>query len=284
MRGDLGIDQQRQLRDRHAQQRRRHLPEDAVHALVGPGAAQRRRPQPQARQHADASQRRHLHRQLQHAADHHPDRQRIDRPQPPSLELRPQQPGGGDHAQVQQHRRGGRHHEMLPRIQDARRQRHQRHAADVREHQPGHHHRGLLAVGRQARGHRPDQHRRADHAQGTHRHQRPQQHGGHRIDQRLRLLVTLGGPRSGQDRHEGLRERALGEEPPQQVRDAEGDLEGIGGRAGAEGGGNELLAHQPGDARGQRERRHDGGRTKQTHGWGLERQGSQVLRLSMLYC
>jgi len=52
----------------------------------------------------------------------------------------------------------------------------------------------------------------------------------------------------GEDRHESLRERALGEQPPQQVRDAEGDEEGVGGEAGAESAGDDEVAQVAQDA------------------------------------
>src|SRR5437879_11913413 len=52
----------------------------------------------------------------------------------------------------------------------------------------------------------------------------------------------------GEDRHESLREGALGEEAPQQVRDAEGDEEGVGGQAGAEGAGDDEVAQVAQDA------------------------------------
>ncbi len=60
MRGDLRVDQQRQLRDRHAEQRRRHLAA-ARAARRGMSHAARidGRRQPDARQAADAAQRRH---------------------------------------------------------------------------------------------------------------------------------------------------------------------------------------------------------------------------------
>jgi hypothetical protein len=69
--GDLGVDEQRNLRHRYAQQRRRHLAQHLAHAGVAPGAGDGRRRQADARQAAHGNQRRHLHRQLQQAAQHH---------------------------------------------------------------------------------------------------------------------------------------------------------------------------------------------------------------------
>src|SRR5438552_18964659 len=55
----------------------------------------------------------------------------------------------------------------------------------------------------------------------------------------------------GEDRHESLREGALGEQPQQQVRDAEDDEEGVGGEARAEGAGDDEVAQVAQDAADQ---------------------------------
>src|ERR1700694_2485736 len=52
----------------------------------------------------------------------------------------------------------------------------------------------------------------------------------------------------GEHRHERLRERALGEQPPQQVRDAERHEKGVGGEAGAESAGDDEIADVAQDA------------------------------------
>ncbi len=64
---------------------------------------------------------------------------------------------------------------------------------------------------------------------------------------------------AGQHRHKRLAERTLGEQAAQQIGNAEGDVERVGERAGAKSGGHEQLAHQPGDARCQRQQRDQGG-------------------------
>ena len=56
----------------------------------------------------------------------------------------------------------------------------------------------------------------------------------------------------GEDRHERLRERAFGEHPPQDVRQPERRLERVHLHAGAERGGLQAFADEPGDARQQR--------------------------------
>ena len=55
------------------------------------------------------------------------------------------------------------------------------------------------------------------------------------VDQGLGGLLAVLGFIFRQDRHEGLRERAFGEQAPQQVRQAECDNEGIGIGRGAKG-------------------------------------------------
>src|SRR3989442_12030034 len=69
----------------------------------------------------------------------------------------------------------------------------------------------------------------------------------------------------GEDRHESLRERALGEQPPQQVRDAEGDEEGVGGEAGAESAGDDEVAEVAEDAAHQRKAAYRGQGTQEVH-------------------
>ena len=79
-------------------------------------------------------------------------------------------------------------------------------------------------------------------------------------------------------RHEGLREGAFGEEPAQQVRDAERDVEGVERRAGAEQPTSTTSRDEPGDARGEREQG-DGRRgAKQVHGCGRRRSISSRAR------
>jgi hypothetical protein len=263
VRGDLRVDQQGQLRHRHAHQCRRHAAQDQAHARVLPGGAQRTQADGETRHAADSAQRRNLDRRLQHTADHHPRGQRQHRVQPPGPEGRRSPPGGRDDRDIQQHRRDRRHRKALPGVQDAGGQGHQRHEGDVREH-PARHRRGQVELG-QAGANGPYQYGRADHAEHTGDQQRPGQHTGHRVDQSARGFVAVALARGGQDRHEGLRERALGKQPAQQVGDAEGDVEGVGGGAGAEGRGDQLLAHQTGDARDQREQGDGGSGLQQVH-------------------
>ena len=63
-RGEDAVDQQRDLADRHAEDRRPHLPQHAPHALVA-------QVEPDPRQHADARREGQLEAELQHAAQEH---------------------------------------------------------------------------------------------------------------------------------------------------------------------------------------------------------------------
>jgi len=75
------------------------------------------------------------------------------------------------------------------------------------------------------------------------------QHRGDVVDQGLGGFLAVFRLVFGEDGHEGLRERALGEQAPQQVGQAERDVEGIGEIRGAEGGGKQAFTQQSGDAR-----------------------------------
>ena len=165
---------------------------------------------------------------------------RTDRPQPPSLELRPQQPCGGDHAQVQQPPAWRPAPRNASRIQDARRQRHQRHAADVREHQPGHHHRGLLAVG-QLRPEAIAQTTRG--APITPRATPPPAPTAARWPPHRSASASPSPSvaRNSQDQHEGLRERPSAKEPPGRFG-MRADLKASVAALAEEAA---LLAHQP---------------------------------------
>ena len=175
------------------------------------------------------------------------------------------QPGGGNHAKVQQHGRDGGHGKALPRIQNARRQGHQRHAADVGKH-PARHARGGLKTGRiQTAGQQQHQQRRGQHARQAGGRQRPGQRGGHGVNQMPRGLDAIALLAGGQHGHESLAERAFAKQPPQQIGNAKGHVEGVGQAADAKGRGHEPVAQQPRDARGQREQGNGGGGFEQAH-------------------
>ena len=74
------------------------------------------------------------------------------------------------------------------------------------------------------------------------------------------------GPVLRQNGHEGLGKRALGEQAPQQIGNAEGDEKGVGGEAGAEQARDHGVAHEAEDAGYQRHAAHRGERAQKIHG------------------
>jgi hypothetical protein len=268
----VGVDDQAHLRDRDREHRRPHQPHDPADLRVGQRGAQ---VGADPRQHPEPHQRGHLQRELRDPAGDHAGRERVDR----RVEPRRQQQRGRDERQVQQHRREGRHRESAPGVQDARRQRDHRDQQDVGEHPAGHHHAGLECARPvlQTRGHRPDQRRRGDDPGRRDCDQGPEQHRGDMVDERSHRGLVARFARAREDRHEGLRERALGEHPPQQVGQPECDEEGVGQRRGAEDRRGQVLPDQPGDAREQREAADRRGRSEQVH---ARARATQVARLA----
>ncbi len=261
VRGNLRVDQQRDLRHAHAQQGGHHEAGDVAGAGIGPGHADRRQAQAYPGQHADLQQGRDLHRQLQQTTQHHAGAHGVNRLNALRLEPGRAQPGGAYHGQVQQNRCGGRHGEAFPGVQDAGRQGHQRHEADIGKH-PARHENGGFKAPRilfQAAGHHPDQHRRRRHTDHAGQQQRPGQQGRDAVYQQFGISFTISGMAGRQHRHKGLAERALGKQSPEQVGDAESDVERVGHGAGAEGGSHQQLAHQAGDPRHQGQQGNGGG-------------------------
>jgi ribosomal protein S20 len=210
-------------------------------------------------------QRRHLHGQLQQPPQHHTAGQ-ARWAAGPSLQQRRTPPGGGDHAQVQQHRRHRRHGKALPGVQDAGRQRHQRHEADVGEHPARHQHRGRSPS---APSHQPDQHRRGHHAraQVTSSTQastvatastRPRVAAS---PSRARVAASNGTKACENAPSANSRRNRLG------MRKA--TLKASVAAPAPNSGGDHLLAHQPGDPRQQGQQRETvEARLEQIHGKG----------------
>ncbi|MNZ54368.1 hypothetical protein D3C78_722670 [compost metagenome] len=223
--GEDGVDDQRDLADRDTEDGRPHLLKHAPDAAVA---------QVQARQHehADLLQVRQLVEQLRQPADQHRPAQRHHR----WIEVRGEEQREDDHADVQQGRHERRHREAVPGVEDRPRQRGQRDQQDVGEGHPqqvG----GQLELFRRSdearRGH-PDHPRRGEHAQRRDQRQNQGQQTGNIGDEHARRLLALLGLVFGKNRHEGLGERAFGEDPAQQVGQLESHEEGVGGHAGAE--------------------------------------------------
>jgi hypothetical protein len=86
----------------------------------------------------------------------------------------------------------------------------------------------------EARGEDIDDDRRGEDADERDREEDEAEDAGHAGDQLADFLVGLLHLVFRDDRHEGLGERALGGQPAHEVRDLEGDQEGVHQRARAE--------------------------------------------------
>ncbi|MCY1174084.1 hypothetical protein D9M73_142700 [compost metagenome] len=255
VRGNLRVDQQRNLRNAHTQQGRHHQFCDIFGRGIGPCFLDQGPAQADFREHAQAQQRRHLHRQLQDAAQHHAAAQGVNRLNAVRLEPRRAQPGRRNHGQVEQHRRGRRHRKTPPGVEYTRRQCHQRHEADIRKHPARHEHRCLKTARLllQPAGHDPDQHRCGGHTRHAGQQQRPGEQGGNPVYQQFCLLLAVFGLAGSQHRYKGLAESPLGKQAAKQVGYAKCHVEGVGHGAGAKSRCDQQLTHQACDAGNQGE-------------------------------
>ena len=159
----------------------------------------------------------------------------------------------------------GGNRELPVDVEHAARERHQRHEEEVRKHDADHL-RGQLDLARRARESRRRARRRATARPARRASVSTQQHHGEQradaADERARLVVAALPPVFGEDRHEGLRERAFGEQPPQDVGQAERRLERVHLHPGAERRRLQAFADEPGDARQERHAA-DGGQRPQ---------------------
>ena len=241
-RGDQGIDQQIDLRHRGAEQGRQHQLQHLLHALGGPTPAR-------SRQQFQPQQERHLKSQLHDAGDEYA-------PGQPHHRLRhagSQPQRGGDHGQVEQHRRDRRNGELAATVQHPAGQGGQRDEQQIGKGDAQHLHRQLVFVGidGEARRKQQDQQWRGQHADGGDGEQDRAQGAGHLIHQFLHFRWGALGLVFREHRHEGLRERPFGEQPAQEVGDAKRHEEGVGTGSGAEQLGVDHVADEAGDA-GQR--------------------------------
>jgi len=167
----------------------------------------------------------------------HASGQRVNRLQPQGLEPWRAQPGRHDHAQIQQHRRGGGHRKTPPGIEHTGGQRHQRHEGDVGKHPARHDDRDLKAarVPLQPAGHRPHQGRCSGHADDAGDQQSPGQDGGGPVNQNFGGDIAVLGFGCGQHRHKSLAEGAFGKKTAKQVGNAKRHVESVRQGAGAEG-------------------------------------------------
>ena len=239
----LRVDERRNLRRRHADHGRSHRQQHATHAFVLPV-------EPRPRQHADRDERPDLQRELRDAADQHAPRERRDR----RIAIRREEQRGADDRQVEQHRRERRNREAPVNVEHATGERDERDEQDVREHDPDHL-RGQLDLAwrlLESGGQQIDEPRRRENADHGDREQRNREQRADASDERLRLRFAALPAVLGEDRHERLRERALGKQPAQDVGQAERRLERVHLQPGAEGGRLEALADETRDPGQQR--------------------------------
>jgi hypothetical protein len=216
---------------------------------------------------AGLTERRHLDRELGQPAEERPHGpadghvRRVESEGPEG-----QAPQDRDHIE---HRGGkGRGAEALLRVQHPHGHRRERDQGQERHHDARQEDRELglagdvvEAGGQQGyEGLREDDARGHQHAQD--RRQQRQQPGDQAMG--LRAAALLQGPRVGRD--EGGGERPLREHVAQQVRDPEGDQEGVGLEAGSEEGGEDLLAHEAEQARDEGQGGDEAGRPGQAGG------------------
>ncbi len=230
--------QQVQLRHRGREDRRQHQPEHPAHALVAEVDLQAR-PQPQP------PQGRPQQRPLRQAGQEHAPGQRVFG----HFEVPGQPQHRGDHRQVVQHRGEGRQAETADAVEDGASQGRHRDEGQVGEGDAQHvgRQRHLLGVLAGEQQEQPGDPGRKQHAQaGDHRHRR-QQGAGDVVQEVLQRRPVAALVQLRQHRHEGRRERTLGEDAPQVVRDAIGHHEGADRRPGAEQGRLQQVPGQAGD-------------------------------------
>ena len=166
------------------------------------------------RQQAQLAQGRNLYRQLQHATEHDPDRQTVNRLNAATGQPRRAQPSAGNHADIEHHRRGRRHGKAPPSVEHTCRQSHHRHEGNIGKHDPRQIDRGLQTLRglAQAAGHQPDQTGCCQNAQYAGQQYRPSQQGSHLVYQQAGGVIALFGPGGRQHRHECLTERPFREQ------------------------------------------------------------------------
>ena len=182
---------------------------------------------------------------------------------------------GADHAQVQQHGRGGIHPETVERIQYAAQQRHQADQRQIGEGDAGQRdgqvELGRAAIGKTA-GHCPD-HRRGQHhheagEQDQHREQDRQYLPGKGDRRRLATARRVPVPfrhRPVEHRHEHGGKGAFGEQGAKQVGQAPGDQKGVRRQPRAQKARDQHVAHHTQYPADQRQPADGGGGFQQAH-------------------
>ena len=187
---------------------------------------------PRRHQQAQAFERRHLQRQLNHASGQHAPRQRIDRCA--VGRHRPQR--GANQRDVQQHRREGWHGVAVRGVQHRTGKRRQRDQAEVGEDDARevHRQRELRRIVREALHERRHQSGSTGNASRRDQQQDEAEVAGHRRDESLEREAVLMAGVFRQHRHERLRESTLREQAPEEIGQRETEVERIGRAARAD--------------------------------------------------
>ena len=238
-RGDQGIEQQAHLRHRGAEDAGQHELADAAHTLGG-------RLPTRATEQSEACDPRQHEEQLRETRDEHADRERHTG----VLRIARDRHREQDHHQVHDHLGERRHREAAVAVEHAAEERHQRYEEKIREGPTQHLDRELVLAGLlgEARRETEDHERRGDDAEHGHADQHGAERAGDAADEFTHLVVAAPYLVLRDHGDEGLRERPLGEQATQEVRDLEGDQERVHQRAGAERLRIDHIAQQSGDA------------------------------------
>ena len=173
-----------------------------------------------------------------------------------------------DQAKVEQDRRRRGGGEPAQGVQDPGHQRDQGNKQQIRKCDPGQLH-SQVELGRVAYETRREAQHHQRHGQLNNRHenqQGPEKNAEGSLGERLGRLDPIRFDTAREHRHEGHRERALGEQAAEQVGELKGDEKDIGAGAGAEHGGNQDIAQEAQDPADQGKAANGGDGTQKHHG------------------
>ncbi|MNO85199.1 hypothetical protein D3C76_765640 [compost metagenome] len=252
--GQHGVDQQIDLADRDAEQRRYHQGADLHHTRMVPTPLG-------PHQHVDLAQEGVLEQKLHQAAEEDADRQRDLGP----LQQRGYPPGRRNHGEVEKHRREGGDGEATEGVENGPGHGGEGDEPEIGESNLEHQAGQLELLGRRpavqpvpepAPAKDGGQHTRAQHPeQGDYGDDSPKG-ARHRRQQLAHGLLVTVFLVLRHHRHEGLVEGPFGEQPAQEVGNAVGEEEDVCGHPGTEQIGDDHIAHQAHHAGRQRHSGH----------------------------
>ena len=247
VRGDVRVDENRELRDAHPEERGEHERENLSHVRVG----ERRANPARAQDAAEFGERRDLGAQLQNAPDEDGGGQGPDG----LVKVRGEKDRRADEAEIQKNRRRRRNRKALHRVQNRRRKGDQTHESDVGEHPARERHGKIegFGVGAHAARDREDEQGRGEDAEHARREDGETKDREDVLQKALRALGSVSLAHVREHRNEGLLKGAFGKETAQHVRQTKGHVEGVrrGGRA--EVAGDQHVADHARDAAHERE-------------------------------